>query len=555
MSCSSLRRSFRERSVFAGAALRQSLLRATVLFGAAVAGMAQAAAEPIRLTDAKTAATDAARLERERKWRDAIDLYKQALKTWPQDEALSYGLRRSQFQFAVERRYTDPSFTKQLRTLDRETALTLFDDVLDNIQNHFVDPINTTSIVAHGTESLWLALSNERFLENNLFGVADDRLKAFRDVLRTRYWNKPVYYKEGARQTISEVAALAQDQLGLDPGAVVMEYVFGACNCLDDYSNVLSPGRRGDLYSNIRGSFVGIGIVLEAEVGKGMRLVQVLPESPAAESGLRAGDLIARIDGTDCRFMSTDESANLLSGQEGSRVQLEVIRASENLNVACTRRPVKVRSLPVVKIIDRSNGVGYIQMTGFQQGSVAELDAALAQLERDGMKSLVWDLRGNPGGLLPASVEILDRFIEEGVLVSTRGRNADQNFTYTAHRPGTYNMPLVLLVDGNSASASEIVAGAIRDHKRGQIVGRNTYGKWSVQSIYDIRLSCGVRLTTAKFYSPKGDTLGKIGVKPDVEVPEGEQFERRLGEVDAENDPDVVKALEILRGPNTFTKR
>lgn len=533
----------------------RNLLRAAILFVAIGGSLRGALAEPVRLTDQKTAATDAARLERERKWRDAIDLYKQALKSWPQDETLSYGLRRSQFQFAVERRYTDPSFTQQLRTLDKETALGLFDDVLDNIQNHFVDPINTTSIVAHGTESLWLALSNERFLENNLFGVADDRLKAFRDALRTRYWNKAVYYKEGARQTISEVCALAQDSIGLDAGPVVMEYIFGACNCLDDYSNVLSPGRRGDLYSNIRGQFVGIGIVLEAEVGQGMKLVQVLPESPAAESGLKAGDVIAKIDGTDCRFMSTDESANLLSGQEGTRVQLEVIRAGAGLNVTCTRRPVKVRSLPVVKIIDRTNGVGYIQMTGFQQGSVAELDAALVQLEREGMKSLIWDVRGNPGGLLPASVEILDRFIDEGVLVSTRGRNADQNFTYSAHKPGTYSMPLVLLVDGNSASASEIVAGAIRDHKRGHIVGRNTYGKWSVQSIYDVRLNCGIRMTTAKFYSPKGETLGKIGVKPDFEIPEGETFARQLGEVDAERDPDVVKALELLRGGNTFTQR
>ena len=512
-------------------------------------------ADELRLTDAKTAATDAARLERERKWRDAIDLYKQALKSWPQDENLSYGLRRSQFQFSVERRYTDPSFVQQLRTLDRESALGLFDSVLENIQGHFVDPINTTSIVAHGTESLWLALANEKFLENNLFGVADDRLKKLRDELRTRYWNKPVYYRDGARQTIGEICALSQELVGLEAGPVVMEFVFGACNCLDDYSNVLSPGRRGDLYSNIRGQFVGIGIVLEAEAGKGMKLVQVLPESPASESGLQAGDVICRIDTTDCRNLSTDESANLLSGLEGSQVRLEIVRSGSTLNMTCTRRPVKVRSLPVVKIIDRAAGIAYIQMTGFQQGSVAELDAALAQLEREGMRSLVWDVRGNPGGLLPASVEILDRFIADGVLVSTRGRNADQNFTYTAHKPGTYDVPIVLLVDGNSASASEIVAGAIRDHKRGQIVGRTTYGKWSVQSIYDIQLSCGIRLTTAKFYSPNGENYSKVGVKPDYEVPEGAHFERKLGDVDAARDPDVVKAIELLRGGNAFTKR
>jgi carboxyl-terminal processing protease len=534
---------------------RSFICKLALLVAGCLGAAPQLAGDELRLTDAKTAATSAAKLEGERKWRDAIDIYKKALKSWPNEETLTYGLRRSQFQFAVERRYTDPTFVQQLRTLDRETALGLFDDVLENVQNHFVDPINTTSIVAHGTESLWLALSNERFIENNLFGVADDRLKRFRDDLRTRYWNKPVYYKDGARQTISEICALAQETIGLDAGPVVMEYVFGACNCLDDYSNVLSPGRRGDLYSNIRGQFVGIGIVLEAEPGKGMKLVQVLPESPAFESGLLAADIISSIDGTDCRTFSTDEAANLLSGTEGTQVRLVVVRNGQSINATCTRRPVKVRSIPVVRIIDQANGIAYIQMTGFQQGSVAELDAALAQLEREGMKSLIWDVRGNPGGLLPASVEILDRFIDDGVLVSTRGRNADQNFTYTAHRPGTYHMPLVLLIDGNSASASEIVAGAIRDHKRGQIVGRNSYGKWSVQSIYDIRLSCGIRVTTAKFYSPNGETLGKIGVKPDYEIPEGETYARRLGDVDAQRDPDVVKAVDLLRGSAGVTQR
>jgi carboxyl-terminal processing protease len=150
---------------------------------------------------------------------------------------------------------------------------------------------------------------------------------------------------------------------------------------------------------------------------------------------------------------------------------------------------------------------------------------------------------------------VLDRFLESGTLVETRGRTYDDNYTYTARAPGTINVPIVLLIDGNSASASEIVAGAIRDHHRGQLVGRKSYGKWSVQSIFDLRTGGGVRLTTAKFYSPNGDTLGKIGVKPDVEVPAKKGFVRALGDVDPVNDADVAKAIELLQTGTAITKR
>ncbi len=504
---------------------------------------------------ASEAVDSGARLERERKWRDAIDHYKHALENWPNDEGLKYGLRRAQFQFGIDRRYSDQSFLTTLRPMSRDAALSAFDEILSHIRAHFVDPIDTTSIVAHGTESLWLALRNERFVEQNLFGAEQSRIDLFRETLREKYWNKPVSSDSDARRLISEVCELGRKQIGLEPGAIVQEYVCGACNCLDDYSNVLTPGRLNDLYSNIEGEFVGIGIVMEAEIGKGMKLVQVLPDSPAYEKGLRAGDYLVAVDGRDCRFMSTDEAAGLLTGKANSQVRLDVTGPAGRREASVTRREVQVKSIPVAKIIDSQNGIGYVQMTGFQKSSAQELDEALTKLEREGMKALIWDVRGNPGGLLTAAVEVLDRFIEKGTLVETRGRTYDQNYTYTAHEPGTHKVPIILLIDGSSASASEIVAGAIRDHHRGKLVGRKSYGKWSVQSIYDLRTGGGVRLTTAKFYSPNGDTLGKIGVKPDVEVAVTKGYQRPIGEVDPATDPDVAKAIEMFRSDAVLTRR
>ncbi len=505
---------------------------------------------PATNRDPETAYVSGRRLESERHWSDAIEHYKGALKKWPDNANLTYGLRRSQFQFSIERRYDDLSFRESLKTQPIENGIQLFTSVHQMIQSHYVEAMDSTSIVAHGTESLWLALENEKFLENNLFGVDSGRLLSFRKELKERYWNKYVRGEYEAKILIHEICQLSMDRVGLDPGPVCMEYVFGACNCLDDYSNVMTPGRLRDLFNNIDGQFVGVGIVMEADLGKGMKLRQVLPESPAAEGGLKSGDLLVGIDKHDCRVMTTDQAANLVTGQPGSEVTLIVERPGVGQVTAnCTRREVVIRSIPLAKIVDSANGIGYIQLTGFQKSTVMELDLALNKLKQQGMQSLILDVRQNPGGLLTTAVDLLDRFIADGVLVSTRGREQNQNQTHTAHAPGTWDLPIVLLIDENSASASEIVAGAFRDHHRAKIVGRKSYGKWSVQSIYDNDLGygCGIRMTTAKFYSPNGDTLGKIGVKPDIEIPADQAAPHIIGEVDAVADADVRTAIEQLK--------
>jgi carboxyl-terminal processing protease len=490
-------------------------------------------------------------LERQRNWKDAIDYYEVALKSWPEHPDLVYGLRRAKFQYSIDRRYSDESFRTSLLTQQRGEALDLLDNVLNNVQSRFVESISTQSIIAHGTESLWLALANPKFLDQNLVAADYARVQELRSLLRQDYWNKPISSRSETRHVIGDVCDAAQRLVGLSASAVVMEYVFGACNCLDDYSNVLTPARYADMYSNIDGEFVGIGIVMEGKLGKGMELVDVLPDSPAVESGLLAGEWIIAIDSIDCRFLSTEEAAGLLTGAAGSRVQLELAGESGASHTAtCYRREVKVKSIPVATMLDTDCGVGYIRMSAFQKRTADELDQALQNLQRQGMKSLVWDLRGNPGGLLDEAVAVADRFINDGVLVSTRGRTEDDNDVFEAFGPGTWQIPLVLLIDGNSASASEIVAGCIKDHHRGKIVGRTSYGKWSVQTIASLNSGIGMRLTTARFYSPNGQTYSKIGLEPDVVVPlpDDAPTERRSSSsaVDPQADPDLKAALDIL---------
>lgn len=503
-------------------------------------------------TDERSAVRQGVDLERERRWLDAVEFYEESLKTWSESESLKYGLRRSKIHFSIERRYTDKSFLEDLWSQSQAGALTYLDDVLNKVRQHYVDPVSATSFVAHGTESLYHGLNNPRFLERNLPQANPAAVMKLRQTLKEKYWNRTVGGLDGARQVVGEVCDLARREVNLAAGPVVMEYIFGGCNALDDYSTYLTPGKLDDLYGNIEGEFVGIGIEMKAEAGKGLLLVNVLSESPAEEGGAHSGDYIVGINGTDCRQMTTEEAAGLLQGTPGSRVKL-VLSNPENgttRDATLTRRAVKIKSIPVAEIIDHVSKIGYIKLTGFQKNTSAELDAALLRLQREGMEALVFDVRGNPGGLLTAAVEVLDRFIDEGVLVSTKGRTPDQNWSYSAQRTGTWKMPLVLLVDGDSASASEIVAGAVRDHHRGTIVGRKTYGKWSVQSILPGPGQTGMRLTTAKFYSPSGQTHGKVGVHPDVAVTASEPSHRtgyRGAKADYEADRDVKTGLELLR--------
>ena len=534
----------------------------TLLLGLFVFNTSAANAEPplpLDLDDSRSAMSIGEEMERSGQWLEAVRHYERALERWPNDEDLQYGRRRARVHFRVERRYSDSSFLNSLLGFSQDHALDLYDETAGRIRNSFVDPLSQLSIVAHGTESLYIALANPKFVEANLPPALTDSeqlsrresIQKFRRLLREEYWNKQIYNSQHARSVIVEVARHASQTLKVRPAAVVMEYVFGGCNALDDYSGFLTADRLSDLYSNIDGEFVGLGVEMKEEKDLGMLLVNVLPESPAEIGGLRRGDRITWIDGQDIRSSSIDEAAALMRGQTGSRVKLRIHRQAENRDweAILIRRAVTVKSIPVAEIVDGDYRIGYIELAGFQKTTAAEMDEALDKLSRSGMKALVLDVRGNPGGLLTAAVAVLDRFIGEGVLVSTKGRSGDQNWTYRAHRQGTLDMPLVLLTDGDSASASEIVAGAVRDHGRGTIVGRKTYGKWSVQSIFNVGRETGLRLTTAKFYSPDGLNHSKVGVDPDVlvEEPLEHNVAWRGNNADDVRDFDLERAIEILK--------
>ncbi len=459
-------------------------------------------------------------LESSRQWVDAITLYEASLEEWKNDEGLKYALRRTRIHFGVDRRYSDRSFENQLLTKGRAEALDLYEDILSRVQYEYVDSVSPTRFVAHGTESLYMALKNEKFLGRNVKPGNDEAVERVRSVLIKDFWNRRLETRMDARSAITSVCELCDRELGISGTAVVMEYIFGGCNALDEYSNFLTPDRYNDLFGSIQGELVGIGIEMKSVKGRGMHLVNVLLDSPAERGGLQPDDYIVAIDGQDCRDFSTDDAARLLRGSGGSQVELtfESPGGTEK-STMFTRQRVQIRSITRTVMLDETRGIGYIRMEGFQNNTAEELDEALRTLERKGMKALIWDLRGNPGGLLETAAAVIERFIDRGVLVSTEGRAPEQSQVFQAHGNNVRHYPLTLLVDENSASASEIVAGAIKDHHRGTIVGRKTYGKWSVQSIIHLPGETGLKLTTAKFYSPAHGNYAGKGLAPDVVVP------------------------------------
>jgi carboxyl-terminal processing protease len=344
-------------------------------------------------------------------------------------------------------------------------------------------------------------------------------------------------------------ARLAQQQLEMAPTAVVLEYLCGATNALDLYSTYLTPDQLNEVYAQIEGNFVGLGVELKAQDGT-LVILRVISGSPAEEAGVRGNDRIVVIDGQSTKNLSTDQAANLLQGAEGSTVTLTVAAPGESpRQLTVCRRRVEVPSVDQVSIVDPERGIGYMKLTCFQKTTAHDLDVALWKLHREGMRSLLVDVRGNPGGLLVSAVEVADRFIERGVIVSTHGRSPQEDFTYSAHEQPKWRMPLVVLIDQDSASAAEIFAGAIRDHHRGTLVGVRSFGKGSVQGIFPLEQSnAGVRLTTAKFYSPHGRPYSRVGVEPDINVPSVRVAAKPIdGRLPASGDNVLTTALQVAR--------
>ena len=307
-----------------------------------------------------------------------------------------------------------------------------------------------------------------------------------------------------------------------DDSKLIEQAINGMLNGLDPHSSYMDPKNFRDMQVQTRGEFGGLGIEVTMEDGL-VKVVTPIDDTPAAKAGVMANDVITQLDGEQVQGLTLNQAVEKMRGPVNTKIKLTIMRKGQDkpIEVSITRDVIRVRS---VRMRTEGDDVGYIRVTQFNEQTSEGLKKAIgditAQIQNDKLKGYVLDLRNNPGGLLDQAISVSDAFLERGEIVSTRGRNAEETQRYSA-RAGdlTKNKPIIVLVNGGSASASEIVAGALQDHKRATILGTRSFGKGSVQTIIPLGNNNGaLRLTTARYYTPSGKSIQAKGIVPDIEV-------------------------------------
>ena len=301
----------------------------------------------------------------------------------------------------------------------------------------------------------------------------------------------------------------------------------------DPHSNYLSPKMYKTLMEQTEGSFAGIGVVMGMDNEQKIHIVGIMENSPGQKAGLQEGDEILAVDGVPVTQMAFDEVAAHVRGQAGTDVVLTIMRDNTNQDITITRDNIKLKTVGHKML---NNNIGYIQIVSFSEDTANEFNEAYNDLKNQGMKALVLDLRNNPGGLLTTCVEIAKKLVPKGEIVSIVDKQGNKE-TYSSSLEAP-EYPLVVLINKNSASASEILSGAIQDTKAGTIIGNTSYGKGSVQTILPMFEDDAVKLTIAKYYTPSGRSIDGTGITPDIEI--------NLDE-NATSDTQLDKALEVLK--------
>ncbi len=385
------------------------------------------------------------------------------------------------------------------------------------------------------------------------------------------------YYKE--LDLFGDAVKIVQEDYVEEADAKPLMYgaLKGMLATLDPYSQFMDPDSYNELKVETEGQFGGLGIEITIK-DELLTVISPIDDSPAAHVGMKSGDRIIKIDGVITRGITLLDAVKKLRGKPGTQVKLTVLREGENAlkEVLLTRDSIKIQSIRDVQMLGET--IGYIRLSDFRENTPKDLEKALADLRARGMDSLVLDLRNDPGGLLDVAVTTAEVFLDRHqLIVSTKGRLKNQNMEFRSRQKGeASDLPLVVLINEGSASASEIVAGAIQDHHRGVIMGTKSHGKASVQTIFPLKDGSALRLTTSKYFTPDGRSIHGQGIQPDVLVPfqeppakkpeEAEQKGLNADEVfdDAEHkepraptnklatDNQLARAVDLLKGLKVY---
>ena len=318
----------------------------------------------------------------------------------------------------------------------------------------------------------------------------------------------------------------------------------GLLQSLDPYSGYMSPEIFNEMQTETSGEFGGLGIEVTMESGV-VKVISPIDDTPASKAGIKAGDYIVKINDIQVQGKSLSEAVELMRGPVGSSIELTIRRRGEKkaLTFSVTREIIQIKSVKA-ELLEKN--IGYIRLTSFNENSAGQIKKEINKFEKNkNLKSYILDLRNNPGGLLSQAIKISDFFLDNGEIVSTKSRQQSENRKWFAKKGDlTKGKTILVLINYGSASASEIVAGALKDHKRAILIGENSYGKGSVQSIIPLKNKGAIRLTVAKYYLPSGKSISEVGVSPDIEIDEeSDEFKIRT-----ETDNQLNYAIKLLNG-------
>ena len=329
----------------------------------------------------------------------------------------------------------------------------------------------------------------------------------------------------------------------VDENKVLDAAINGMLQSLDPYSSYMSPENFRNMNAETKGEFGGLGIEITMQAGL-VKVISPIEGTPADKAGIKAGDFIIRINNTQVKGLNLFEAVSMMRGKVGTKINLVIRRENidDELKFTLTRGIIKIREVSAeVKL----NSIGYIRLRAFNQKSHNQLKEKIKSFKSKRLNGYILDLRNNPGGLLSQAIKISDMFLDSGEIVSTKGRDKTDIKIFNAKKGDIIDgLPLIVLINKGSASASEIVSGALKDHKRAIILGETSFGKGSVQSIIPLTNRGALRLTTAKYYLPSGSSISEVGVSPDITVKEKDKKEFRIN---TDTDNQLKYAINLLK--------
>lgn len=487
----------------------------------------------------RKAKEEAEALRDKSEWSKVSAYYFHMTRICPDDKALEQARKDSDRHARLEFVYKDKKAVKE-RTAGVsealvEGALTLVD------RSYYTEP--DFKVMAEGALRNLLVMCEAPKLKEVFDGLADPNLKKYFEdeihaLLRKIEKSERVSVNQ-LRRLYNEVAKINEKSIELPKGVLVIEFLEGAIGKLDQFTSMVWPADEREFNKQVMGNFFGVGIQLGAdEFTNRLKVATPLENSPALEAGIQPGDLILAVDGEDTKGWTSDEAVRKITGEAGTTVTLTIFRPSvgERIDFPLKRRQIILTTVRGVNrksesdaswnyLLDPEQGVAYVRLTGFNPDSKPELERALRSAKDQGMKGLILDLRFNPGGLLETAVDTVSLFLKSGQVVRTSGRRDKPQIEEVRGDAAFADLPIVVLVNDASASASEILSGALQDHKRAIVLGERTFGKGSVQKVLELGREARLRLTTATYFLPSGRTPHKSsedaetwGVDPDLKI-------------------------------------